>query len=209
MNIVVDIMNKIIDNVEKSVLYDINALSVILDETNKYNILNEPTLKLAHCRCIMNKISPQVAGNLIEQYIIIHFNMIKNNPTKTIGDAKLNSINYEIKASFGGANRNKFNYVQIRPNHNCSYIFTAYYLTNKNLYQFGDLFVFKLNKLQMINLICQYGSYAHGSKSKLGTITKESINDIKNKNYEYALRVLYQSKCWNNLLQFRIDPLNI
>ncbi len=82
----------------------------------------------------------------------------------------------------------------------------AYYIDNGNLYKFGELFVFKLNKSQLVNLINKFGGYAHGTKKQNGPITIESIMSCK---YEYALRVKYNSKCWNCLLEFRIDPSTI
>jgi hypothetical protein len=41
----------------------------------------------------------------------------------------LNRKNSEVKVSLGGATHSKFNFVQIRPSHDCdTYILTAYHL---------------------------------------------------------------------------------
>lgn len=203
---------KLISNILYETIEKINiAISIEIEELNK--VINDMdiryidknmSLKEVHLFCVKNKIPGQVSGPLLENYIITHYNMTKNNAQMHIGDAYKNNINYEIKISLGGKDRNKFNYVQLRPNHNCSYILTAYYINNSNLYKFGELFVFKLNKDQMIDLIYKFGGYAHGSKKQNGSITIELLKS--NQVYEYALRVKFNSKCWNNLLQFRIDP---
>ena len=114
--------------------------------------------------------------------------------------------NFEIKISNGGKNHNKFNYVQLRMNHNCEYIFTAYYINDENINMEGELFVFKLKKKDLIKIISKYGGYAHGTISKLGKITVDDLEDIEN-NKEYAIRPKYGDKCWNQLLNFRVQEL--
>lgn len=134
--------------------------------------------------------------------------MVRNKPSLCIGDLKYNETDIEIKISNGGKENNKFNYVQLRLNHNCIYILTAYYINYYNLDNLGDLYIFKLNKEDIKNLIIKYGSYAHGTTGKLGKITAETLNDINNTK-EYALRPKYGDKCWNELLRFRIDEIII
>lgn len=166
-------------------------------------ILNYNDLKDVHKYCVVNELSGQITGPLIESYIISKNFMCKNDASKCIGDATFKSKNIEIKVSTGGtANRGKFNYVQIRPLHNIDYyIFTAYYLDYSNVLEEGELFVFLIEKSKMIILLEKYGTYAHGTVNKLGKITKQSIQD--NHNTEYALRPRYGDKLWSNLLEYR------
>lgn len=189
-------------------------LKLILDSSkvnHKEEILKRETLKDAHIYCKLNNLSGQEAGPLIETYMKEKFNMKKNVPSDCKGDMKVSGLltnqpeneNVEIKISNGGKTNNKFNYVQLRLNHDCNYIFTAYYLDYTNLNQTGELFVFYLNKTIIKELIEKYGSYAHGTIKKLGKISKKDLNSNSNTK-EYALRPKYGDKCWNDLLRFRI-----
>jgi hypothetical protein len=202
-----DIVDSLINKVESIVNLESDQLLFAIRNV-QYDISNEPSLKLAHMFCIKNKISSQMTGTLIENYIIDFYQMKKNNSSLSIGDANLNGINYEIKVSCGGKNRNKFNYVQLRMNHNCSYLFTAYYLNQDNLTTFGELFIFKLDKKSIINMIVDYGSYAHGTIKNLGKIDIDSVVSIDNMR-EYALRIKFNSAAWIQLLKFRIHFLDI
>ena len=190
-------------------------LKLILDNSkvnHKEEILKKETLKDAHIYCKLNNLSGQEAGPLIENYMKEKFNMEKNDPSSCKGDMKISGLltnqpaneNVEIKISNGGKTNNKFNYVQLRPNHDCDYIFTAYYLDYTNLHQTGELFVFYLNKTIIKELIAKYGSYAHGTIKKLGKISKKDLDNSSNLK-EYALRPKYGDKCWNDLLRFRIS----
>ena len=188
-------------------------LKLFLDSSkinHKKEILKQETLKDAHIYCKVNNLSGQESGPLIETYMKEKFNMIKNNPSSCIGDLRAIGLidtedkNVEIKISNGGKANNKFNYVQLRMNHDCDYIFTAYYLDYTNLNQTGELFVFYLNKPKIKELIAKYGKYAHGTIKKLGKISKSELNNSSNMK-EYALRPKYGDKCWNELLKFRIS----
>lgn len=189
-------------------------LKLILDSSkvnHKEEILKRETLKDAHIYCKLNNLSGQEAGPLIETYMKEKFNMEKNDPSACTGDMKISGLltnqpaneNVEIKISNGGKANNKFNYVQLRLNHDCDYIFTAYYLDYTNLNQTGELFVFYLNKTIIKELIAKYGTYAHGTIKKLGKISKKDL-DCNSNTKEYALRPKYGDKCWNDLLRFRI-----
>ncbi len=167
---------------------------------HKHLILQEPT----HIYCRINQLNGQKTGNLLEHYIIDKYFMVKNHESLCIGDVHYNNINYEIKSSLGYNNR--FHYVQIRLNHDCHYLLTAYYLSENNVETLGELFMFNLNKEQMKHIIYKYGSYAHGTIKKLGQITMDDLNDVDN-NKEYSLRPRYNSKCWNELLLYRIDTI--
>lgn len=171
-------------------------------------IMNLPTLKDAHIYCKYNKLSGQFTGPVLEKYIKIKYKMTKNNASLCIGDLNCNETNIEIKVSNGGKENNKFNYVQIRLNHNCQYIFTAYYIHYTNLNNLGELYIFKLNKKDIIQLILKYGGYAHGTIGELGEISIEDLNDFNNQK-EYTLRPKYGDSCWIELLHFRIDEIVI
>lgn len=171
-------------------------------------IMNLPKLKDAHIYCKYNNLSGQFTGPVLEKFIKIKYNMTKNNASYCNGDLKCNEINIEIKASNGGKENNKFNFVQLRMNHNCVYILTAYYLDYTNLEKLGELYIFKLNKENIKPLIVKYGGYAHGTIGELGEITIEDLNEPTNQK-EYALRPKYGDKCWVELLNFRIDEIII
>jgi hypothetical protein len=163
-------------------------------------------IKDAHIYCKINQLSGQISGPLIEYYIKNKYKMIKNNASLCIGDVKHKNKNIEIKISTGGKENNKFNYVQLRVNHNCDYILTAYYLSKENLKNMGELFIFRLNKKYMKDIILKFGTYAHGTIQKLGVIKQIDLNNPKN-DKEYAIRPKYGDKCWNELLKYRIDNI--
>lgn len=173
---------------------------------HKIEIMKQPDIKYAHIYCKINQLSGQVAGPLIEFYIKNKYEMIKNNSSLCIGDLQHNQTNLELKISNGGKENNKFNYVQLRMNHLCEYILTAYYINDDNLETMGELFVFKLNKSDIKKIILKYGGYAHGTKQKLGEITQEELENPTN-DKEYAIRPKYGDKCWQELLQFRIHEI--
>ena len=170
---------------------------------HKIEILKEINIKHAHIYCKIKNISGPVSGILIEYYIRTKYGMIKNNASECIGDVCYNQTNIEIKISSGGVDHNKFNYVQLRMNHNCNYILTAYYMNYNNIDIGGELFIFKLNKKEMKKLIFEYGAYAHGAILNLGEITNNDLNDPTN-NKEYCIRPIYGGKCLFELLKFRI-----
>ncbi len=188
-------------------------LTQLLDSSRSNKVHTEiimklPTLKDAHMYCKYNNLSGQFTGPVLEKYIKIIYKMTKNNASSCNGDLKWNEINIEIKASNGGKENNKFNFVQLRMNHNCEYILTAYYLDYTNLENLGELYIFKLNKENIKPIIVKYGGYAHGTIGELGKITFEDLNDTNNPK-EYAIRPKYGDKCWIELLNFRIDEIII
>lgn len=175
---------------------------ITLSKLNHYTqIINLPTLKEAHIYCMINKIAAQQYGPLLEKCIREKFNYIKNNAKNCAGDCTKDEKNIEIKVSLGGTMRTKFNFVQIRPSHNCDiYIFTAYYLSIENINLEGELYIFKIPHNEIIKLIICYGGYAHGTIKEYGIITEKSFNN----NNEYVLRTTINDKCWKALMQFRI-----
>ena len=183
-------------------LKDHLALSTINHEKE---IMKETTLKKAHIYCVVNNVSAQKYGPLLEKYILIKNNFVKNTASNCNGDCSKDNKNVEIKASLGGSKHNKFNWVQLRVSHDIDYyILTAYYLSSKNVETGGELYVFSLPKEDMLNLIAKYGGYAHGTNKEHGIITLDNLKDEKNKK-EYALRPLYGDKCWDNIIKYRVN----
>jgi hypothetical protein len=168
---------------------------------HKAKIYEQSDLKAACIYCKINgDIKPQSYGTLIESYIINKYNVKKNEPSACIGDICIDGTrNYEVKVSLGGSEHNKFNFVQIRMNHVCDYLLIAYHLSVANVDTNGELFVFKLTKPEIKHLILKYGGLAHGTTSKKGLITQESIDAVNNET-EYALRPKYGDACWTELV---------
>jgi hypothetical protein len=174
---------------------------------HKTEILQQPDLKHAHIYCKIHQLSGQLSGPLIEHYIQEKYKMIKNNSSLCIGDLQHNQTNIEVKISNGGKDHNRFNYVQLRLNHQCEYILTAYYLCESNVDTLGELFIFKLNKTEMKHIILNHGGYAHGTIQKLGKITETDLEDPEN-DKEYAIRPKYGDACWEELLPFQIQSID-
>ncbi len=162
------------------------------------HIMKLATLKDAHIYCVINNLTSQQYGPLLERYIRTHFNYLKNKATECTGDCSMNGQNAEIKVSLGGSTHSKFNYVQIRPTHECDiYILTAYHLSHDNVESEGELYIFVLPKESVRQLIIAYGGYAHGTVKQYGAITEDSLT------HEYALRTTYNDDCWKALMAFR------
>jgi hypothetical protein len=190
------------DSINKKLEYILECSEI----NHKVEILKEHSLKDAHIYCKIHNLTGQQTGPSIEKYIKNKYNMLKINASSCCGDLSCNGINFEIKVSNGGKENNQFNYVQIRMNHNCEYILTAYYLSYENLHKNGELFIFRLNKENIKSLILKHGGYAHGTIGELGKITMDDLNDINNKK-EYDIRPKYGDKCWKELLQFRVEDI--
>lgn len=167
-------------------------------------IMNCSTLKEANIYCVIHGISSQKYGSILEKYIRLKYNYIQNKSKDCIGDCSKDGINTEIKVSLGGATHNKFNFVQIRPGHECeTYILTAYHLTMTNVEMEGELYIFRISKPEIKKILVLYGGYAHGTIKEHGIITADSLNDEK-KIKEYALRPTFNGSCWKKLLLYRI-----
>jgi len=172
-------------------------------------ILKLATLKEAHTYCVIHGISAQQFGPLLEKFIRTKFNYIKNKAENCTGDCSKDGKNSEVKVSLGGATHAKFNFVQIRPSHDCEiYILTAYNLSYDNVESEGELFIFKVPKDDIKKIIVSFGGYAHGTIKEHGKITIESLNDKESKK-EYALRPRYGDKCWIELLNYRVNEITI
>jgi hypothetical protein len=184
----------------------LEPLRVVLKQRhqNHWNEMKQMnSLKEAHIYCVLNKLNGQIMGPLIEKYIKENYGMKKNNASDCLGDVVYANTNYEIKVSCGGKLFNQFNYVQIRMNHQCNYLLTAYYLCDENIDNGGELFLFRLTKDDIQQLIFKYGGYAHGTKRKLGIIQMDDLKNSENER-EYALRPRIGSKCWIELQHYRV-----
>jgi hypothetical protein len=63
---------------------------------HKLEIMKQVNLKNAHIYCIINRLSGQVSGPLLEHRIKNQFKMIKNKASLCIGDLQHNETNFEI-----------------------------------------------------------------------------------------------------------------
>jgi hypothetical protein len=170
-------------------------------------IMKELTLKNAHIYCVINSISAQRYGPLLENYIRVKNKFVKNNASECNGDCSKDSKNVEVKTSLGGSKHNKFNWVQLRVSHNIQYyILTAYHVISENVENGGELYVFSVPKEDMLPLIANYGGYAHGTLNVHGAITLADLKDEKNEK-EYALRPSYASECWLDIMKFRVNEI--
>ncbi len=211
--IVMDLSNLLITINEIDESNRVDQLKTILMASNKDHkkpIIEEATLKDAHIYCIINHISAQQYGPLLQHYIIQKFGFTVNKAKDTNGDCSKDGNNFEVKVSLGGSKFNKYNYVQIRPSHNIQYyLLTAYHVDEASVEIEGSLFIFKVSKEDMNKLLVSHGSYAHGTKKEHGTIiTLEELNDDTNKK-EYALRPSYNDRCWKDLLPHQITEAQL
>ena len=176
---------------------------------HKDEIMKLSTLKEAHMYCVLYNLSGQQYGPLLENFIRLKFNYIKNKSKDCIGDCSKDGKNSEVKVSLGGVTHTKFNFVQIRPSHDCdTYIFTAYHLSSENVETEGELYIFKIPKIELKTIVLSYGGYAHGTIKEHGVITLDSMNDetsIK----EYAIRPSVNDDCWKELMVFRVSETDI
>lgn len=192
-------------SVEKETIQKLKDHLAISAINHEEEIMKETTLKKAHIYSVINNLSAQKYGPLLEKYIRIKNNFSKNTASECNGDCSKDNKNAEIKASLGGAKHNKFNWVQLRVSHDIDYyILTAYYLSSKNVETGGELYVFNVPKEDMLDLIAKYGGYAHGTNKEHGIITLSNLKDENNKK-EYALRPLYGDKCWTDIMKYRVN----
>ena len=167
-------------------------------------VMKLATLKEAHTYCVINGVSAQQYGPLLERFIRTKFNYIKNKAEDCTGDCSKDGKNSEVKVSLGGATHTKFNFVQIRPSHDCeTYILTAYHLSPENVEAEGELYVFKVPKKDIKKIVLSYGGYAHGTIKEHGAITIDYLDDEKSTK-EYSLRPTINDDCWKELMAFRV-----
>ena len=181
----------------------------LLKVNHEDQLMKLANLKEAHIYFVIHGVLPQKYGPFLEKFIRTKFNYIKNKAKDCNGDCSKDGKNSEVKVSLGGTTHTKFNYVQIRPSHDCdTYILTAYNLSPENVKEEGELYVFKVSKSDIKKLIMLYGAYAHGTIKEHGEITIDSLNDEKNIK-EYALRPTINDECWKALMLFRVPETAI
>jgi hypothetical protein len=174
----------------------------LLRGLNDIHLTSCPTLKDVHIQCVLQGISAQQYGPLIEKYIIEKHGYTKNRAAVCKGDCAKNEDTVEIKVSLGGAAHTKFNYVQIRPSQAVThYLLTAYHLVMENVDTEGELYLFRVPKSDMKTLLIAHGGYAHGTKKEHGAITAETVELVGR---EFALRPTLGDACWRSLMPFRI-----
>jgi len=181
----------------------------LLKVNHEEQVMKLATLKEAHVYCVIYNVSAQQYGPLLEKFIRTKFNYIKNKAEDCTGDCFKDGKNSEVKVSLGGARHKKFNFVQIRPSHDCdTYILTAYHLSHENIESEGELYIFKVPKKDIKNIVISYGGYAHGTIKEHGKITADSLND-ENKIKEFALRPTINDNCWKELMKFRVSETSL
>ena len=179
-----------------------------MKENKEKNIIfekiNEQATLTGKCVIARYLISPQ---STYMETIVKEDLKISKSVNETSGDGCKNGINYEIKVSLHAKN-SKFNFVQIRPDHSIDF----YILIGYNMYDetcsVGKAYILKIPSNDMYNLVVEYGGYAHGTCEKLGNIT---INNIKGRNCEYALRCDPNNKngknyeLWKKLMNYEVS----
>ena len=180
----------------------VDKLKEDINNNDVKNISEIPNLREQVIKTRGQKISSQTWSPMFEKKLKIIFN-IGPKKDKISGDGQYNESKetVEIKVSLGS--KNCLNFVQIRPHHKCDkYLLMAY-----NIYEgeLGRVYLFEISHNKIVDLILNYGNYAHGTIKKQGKITLENIN--KNM-YEYALRINLLNekgkKIWNELLKYEI-----
>jgi len=133
-------------------------------------------------KCVLMRAYLSPASNKMEFVIKLDLEM-ENSKDNTSGDAIKNGTKYEIKYS-GHSTEEKFNFNQIRPDHDIHYyVFIGYNLYEEDL---GKVYTFKIPSEIIYNLLIEYGSYTHGTIQEKGPISR---SNLKGNNSEYSLRV--------------------
>ena len=181
-----------------NMIFQENGQEKIMEQIRSCNSIEQKAILI---RAFVN---PQ--GNIPE--LIIKEDLQIGKPVDELsGDGCKNGINYEIKYS-GHAKKCKFNWLQIRPDHEIHF----YILLGYDMYHddnLGKVFTFKIPAEDLYELIEDYGGYAHGTIKKNGKITKENL---KGRGLEYTLRAQPSAKketksgrLWSRLLDYEVD----
>jgi hypothetical protein len=173
-----------------------NYLNPLTYEQHKIAI-RDKSIKDAHIYCLLEKVSRDVFGRLVEDHVKNRFELTPQHA-------------FQIKTAVGcGPQRIKFNFTQIRLCRAIElYYMTGYYLTKNNTDKKGELYIFRIKKEKMIFLLNRFGGYTKDTmKKKHGKITvaqlqAESISD--NNETSYALRPVLGEQCWDTLLEFSV-----
>lgn len=133
-------------------------------------------------------LSPQQSSGLLKKYIISSRTHIRDYQLFTC-----------LRVSLGY--NNTFHFVQLHPNEYEYFYFYCYTPFEK---QYGKIYEILLNREELIQLICEYGSYSHGTIRNNGPITKESI---RSNAFEYSIKPRTQTagtkpyRCWKEMLK--------
>ena len=92
-------------------------------------------------------------------------------------------------------------------NHSCEYLLTAYYLSKENVDQEGELYVFRLNKNDLKNIVLQFGGMPMVQYTNLAK-SQGDLDDTSN-DKEYAIRPKFGDKCWQALLAHRVHEFDV
>ncbi len=157
------------------------------------------TLEEAFAYCKV-ELSAARYGVLLQKWIITKNKWNKLCPKLLKGDIITKKSSFELKISLGTITCKNFNFVQLRLSHSIDfYILIAYYVNNTNYCALGELFIFKLKKKEILQFVGE--SYSHGTKFNWSTACTETINRYSEKD----IRVLFGSKKWVALLEYRIS----
>lgn len=149
-------------------------------------------------KCIYCKkyLSSNQWGPLLESHVKKLFSLKKPIDHVSGDGCSSNGKNIEIKISLGDS-KGRFNFVQIRPDHNIDYyIFMCYNLSDDEL---GKIYWFLCPSNKLYKLLPKYGGYAHGTIQKFGKI---EMANLFGHNYEYAIRPnpINNTRLWDKLI---------
>lgn len=174
-------INKRVRRVTPKVSYNY-IVKELRQPNNRLQLCQEETNIVRKCLLSKYYLSSMQWAPLLEKHIKEKFG-ISTPRNNTSGDGcSPKKKNIEIKVSLGTMD-GSFNFVQIRPDHHIHYyLFLAYdvYFGKE-----GKVYWFLCKPHELYRLLPQYGTYAHGTVSKLGKIT---LRNLKGHNIEYALR---------------------
>jgi hypothetical protein len=182
----------------------IQTLVETMRSEDKYKKLCiEETDLLKKCILCRYHLSSQSWSIIMENFIKDKLKL-NNKKDETSGDCSKLDKNYEIKVSLGTSS-GQINIVQIRPDHKIDYYIIVCYNIHEEV--LGKVYTFLIPSNKIYTLIVEYGSYAHGTTSKLGLITDKNIFG---RNLEYCLRPNplknnIAKKLWNEFLKYEIE----
>ena len=165
----------------------------------------ESTNLLEKCVLMRKFTSPQ---SMDAEKLIKNDLQIQNALDNKSGDGIKNNVKYEIKVSVHDE-KCKVNIRQIRKHHSIDF----YIIVSLNLFkgENGEANIFKIPSNIIYELVEEYGAYTHGTVSKNGKISKESLKD-KKMVYEYSLTAdpnakeeTKAKKLWNRFLEYKVD----
>lgn len=189
----------------KQIVKELKDKKYLEDKKNAIKQAQESDILLEKCVLMRVYTSPQSTD---AEKIIKNDLEIKDPLDNISGDGIKNDVKYEIKVSVHDE-KCKVNIRQIRPHHNIDY----YIIVSLNLFKGdnGEANVFKIPAKTIYQLVAEYGGYTHGTISKNGSVTKESLED-GSKLHEYSLTAdpnaseeTKSKKLWNRFLEYKVE----